>query len=241
VVTCIPSAFSPQSGYWWNPAEAGRGYVIEYNGTNIFMAAFLYDQSGRSTWFGAGPAPMNGSSFSAPLSAYSGGQTLTGRYQVPTLGTSPGNISITFTDATDGTITWPGGTVPITRFPIVTNGLGSPPTATQPQTGWWYNPNESGRGYSIEVQDNTAFISAYMYDGSGNPVWYASGPASLTSDNTYQGSWTAYTGGQTLTGSYQAPAGTTNAGSLTIQFTSPMAGTLTLPNGNQIPIQRFGF
>ncbi len=237
----VPLAQMPQTGYWWNPAEAGRGYFIESNGTAVFMAAFLYDASGRSSWYGAGPGPMNGSTFSTPLTAYSGGQTLTGSYRAPTPGASPGNISITFADATDGTLTWPGGTIPITRFAFAANGLTSPPTATQPQTGWWWNPAEPGRGYSVEVQDNTAFIAAYMYDGSGNPVWYASGPASLTSDNTYQGTWTSYSGGQTLLGTYQPPTGTSDAGSLTIQFASPTAGTLTLPNGNQIPIQRFGF
>jgi DNA-binding beta-propeller fold protein YncE len=231
----------PQTGYWYNPAESGRGFTIEYNGTKLFMAAFLYDPSGRSTWYGAGPTAMTGSNFSAPLTAYSGGQTLTGTYQAPTPGTSPGNISITFTDARNGMLTWPGGMIPITRFQFVPNGLSSPPTATQPQTGWWFNPNESGRGYAIEVQDNSAFIAAYMYDDFGNPVWYDSGPAALTNNNTYQGNWTSITGGQTLTGTYQAPTGVTNAGNLTIQFASPTAGTLTLPNGNQIPIQRFGF
>ncbi len=172
---------------------------------------------------------------------YSGGQTLTGSYQAPTQGASPGNISITFTDASDGTLTWPGGTIPITRFSFAPNGLNSPPTATQPQTGWWWNSNEGGRGYAIEVQVNMAFIAAYMYDSSGNPVWYDSGPAALTANNTYQDNWTSNTGGQTLTGSYHAPTGSSIAGSLTIQFSSPTAGTLTLPNGNQIPIQRFGF
>jgi uncharacterized repeat protein (TIGR02543 family) len=232
----------PQAGYWWNPAEAGRGYVIEFNGTNIFMAAFLYDQSGRSTWYGAGPAPLTGATFTAPLSAYQGGQTLTGTYVLPTPGTSPGQITITFSDAANGTLTWPGGPIPITRFPFEPNGLSSPPTPAQPQTGWWYNPNEPGRGYSIEVQGNFAFIAAYMYDNSGNPVWYDSGPVALTGNNVYQGTWTSNTGGQTLTGPYQGPpTGSSGAGNLTIQFSSPTTGQLTLPTGIQIPIQRFTF
>lgn len=231
----------PQSGYWWNPAEVGRGYLLEYNGTKIFMATFLYDASGRSIWYGAGPAPISGATFSAPLSSFSGGQTLTGAFRQASQGTSPGTISITFSDATHGSMTWPGGTIPIERYEFATNGLNSPPTSTQPQTGWWWNPNEGGRGYSVEVQANSAFIATYMYDGSGNPVWYASGPAPLSNSNTYQGSWTSYSGGQTLTGSYHSPTGTANAGSLTLQFTSSTAGTLTLPDGRQIPIQRFGF
>jgi hypothetical protein len=232
--------FQPQSGLWWNPAEGGRGFMLEYNGVNLFMATFLYDASGRSNWYGAGPAPLNGSTFSTPLIAYSGGQTLTGAYKPPAPGVSPGNISIVFSDATHATLTWPGGTIPITRFEFTGNGLNSPPSATQPQTGWWWNPSEGGRGFSVEVQNNMAYIATYMYDTSGNPVWYASGPAALTAGN-YQGTWSSFTGGQTLTGTFHPATGTSNAGSLTVQFSSPTAATLTLPDGRQIPIQRFGF
>jgi hypothetical protein len=242
-VSCLVSgtAISPQTGYWYNPAESGRGYFLEYNGTEIFMAMFLYSTSGSSTWYGAGPAAFAGTSFNTTMTSYSGGQTLTGSYKAPTQGNTPGGLVIEFSGNSDGVMSWPGGQVPITRFPFAPNGLTSPPTATQPQTGWWFNPAESGRGYSIEVQDNTAFIAAYMYDGSGNPVWYDSGPAALTTNDTYVGNWNSLTGGQTLLGPYHQPTGSTNAGNLTIQFTSPTAGTLTLPNGNQIPIQRFGF
>jgi len=184
---------------------------------------------------------MSGTTFSAPLTSYSGGQTLTGAFKPATQGASPGTISITFTDATHGSMTWPGGIIPIQRYEFVTNGLSSPPTSTQPQTGWWWNSSEGGRGYSVEVQASSAFIASYMYDGSGNPVWYASGPAALSAGNTYQGSWSSYSGGQTLTGSYHPTTGTSNAGSLTVQFTSPSAGTITLPDGRQISIQRYGF
>lgn len=54
------------------------------------------------------------------------------------------------------------------------------------------------------MQGNVAFIAAYMYDVGGNAVWYASGPAALTGNYTYHDNWTTYTGGQTLTGTYQA-------------------------------------
>jgi len=241
-VTCVPTTaiVSPQSGYWWNPAEGGRGYFVEYNGTKIFMATFLYDPTGRSTWYGVGPALYSGTSFSTPMTSYSGGQTLTGSWQPATQGASPGNLVIEFSDPSNGTMSWPGGQVPITRFPFQANGLNFPPTSTQPQTGWWWNPSEGGRGFSIEIQNNTAFIAAYMYDPSGNPVWYDSGPAVLTG-NVYQGNWLSNTGGQTLQGTYHPANSPTIAGTLTIQFTSPTAGTLTLPTGTQIPIQRFGF
>ena len=35
---CVPQA--PQTGWWWNPVEGGRGYSIETQGNHIFFAAF---------------------------------------------------------------------------------------------------------------------------------------------------------------------------------------------------------
>jgi VCBS repeat protein len=236
----LNNVITPQAGTWWNPAQGGRGFTIEKQGDNIFMAAYLYDASGRSTWYGAGPSPMSGPTFTAPLSAFANGQTLTGPYQMPVPTASPGNISITFSDASHASLTWPGGTMPIQRYEFEPNGLKSPLNATVPQTGWWLNPAEAGRGYSVEIQDGYAFIATFMYDASGNPVWYLTGPGPIT-PNTYQGSWTSYTGGQTLTGPYQSPTGASNAGNVVIQFSSPTTGVLTLPNGNQIPIQRYLF
>ena len=40
-----------RTGWWWNPLEDGRGFSLEVRGNNIFFAAFLYDVSGRSTWY----------------------------------------------------------------------------------------------------------------------------------------------------------------------------------------------
>jgi hypothetical protein len=236
-------AVVPQAGYWWNPAEGGRGFTIEQNTTsgNIFFATYLYTASGSPIWYAAGPANVSGSAFAQTLEAFSGGQTLTGAYQAATQSTGPGSVSITFSDTSHGMLTWPEGTIPIQRYEFTPGGLSATPPATQPQAGYWWNTAEGGRGYTIEVQNNIAFIAAYMYDANGNAVWYASGPAALTGNNTYQGTWTTYTGGQTLTGTYQAPNGSAAAGSLTIQFTSPTAALLTLPDGRQIPIIRYVF
>ena len=236
----LSNVVTPQTGVWWNPAEAGRGYMIEKKGDNLFMAAFLYASAGRSTWLGAGPVSMTGPNFSAPLLAYAGGQTLTGAWTPALPQASPGNVAITFTDATHGMLAWQGGTIPIQRFEFVANGLSAAHDPNEPQTGWWWNPVEGGRGFSVEVQAGNAYIATYMYDAQGNPVWYLSGPGKLTNNN-YQGRWTAYSGGQSLTGPYKAPSATSDAGSLTVQFTSRTTALLTLPDGRQIPIQRFGF
>jgi hypothetical protein len=58
----------------------------------------------------------------------------------------------------------------------------------------------------------------------------------------YQGNWQQYGNGETLTGGYRAPVIVNgNAGSATLQFSSPTTATLTLPGGRQIPLTRYMF
>jgi alpha-tubulin suppressor-like RCC1 family protein len=241
-VTGPVSGVVPATGWWWNPAEPGRGFMIEVQSGQLFMATFLYAFSGEATWYGSGPSGYGSGVYTGVLNLYGGGQTLNGAYQPATLvGGSFGAITIDFSSTTTGSITWPEGTIPIERFDIVANGATATiPTGT-PQAGWWWNANEPGRGFSLEIQSGNMLIAGYMYDANGNPIWYSSqGP--MTGTSTYQGNWTQFGYGQTLTGTFQsASVVNANVGALTIQFSSPTAGTMTLPDGRQIPIIRFLF
>jgi hypothetical protein len=233
---------TPNTGWWWNPAEPGRGYMIEQANGKIFMATFLYEFNGRATWYGSGPTAFGGGSYSGVLNLYANGQTLTGAYKPSTMvGGTFGGITINFTSSSTATMIWPEGTIPIQRFDFVTNGSSLTPPAGTPEAGWWWNPNEPGRGFSLEIQGNTILIAGYMYDTSGNPIWYSSQGA-MASTSLYQGNWTQFGNGQTLTGAFKASnVVNSNVGALTIQFSSSTSGTMTLPDGRQIPFQRFKF
>ena len=112
--------------------------------------------------------------FQANLLAFANGQTMTGAYQAPTPQASPGRITLTFSDAQDGVLSWPGGNIGIKRFEMVPRGLGLAPAAGQPESGWWWNEAESGRGYFVEWQGANAFLATYLYTAAGAPIWYAS-------------------------------------------------------------------
>jgi hypothetical protein len=165
---CSLPAFAhatPASGYWWNTSQAGRGFVIEIQGGQMFMAGFLYSTSGEATWVASSGAMSSPAQYSGPLVTYSGGQTLTGAFQVATQNATPiGTIAISFSDDSHGSITWPGGTVAIQRFDFGPGGSETAPAATNPETGWWWNPAEGGRGFAIEVQGGTMYFAGYMYD-----------------------------------------------------------------------------
>jgi hypothetical protein len=128
----------------------------------------------------------------------------------------------------------------------------APPYTTDPNhivptTGWWWASSEAGRGYSVEVNvaEGTAFIATYVYDDSGNPMWYV---ATLTGQPTnytgqgfygpfvpqstpYTGNLMLVTGGQTMNGPYKPPASQTSQGVVNLTFTSSTQGTITWPSG----------
>ena len=235
------AAAGPASGYWWNPDEPGRGFTIEIQDNTLMISGFLYDASGRATWVASMGPMTNATIYSGSLVTYTGGQTLTGAYQAPVLTPSPGAVSITFTSDTTANLFWPGGPMAIRRYDVVPGGAGTAQPTTNPQTGYWWNASEPGRGFAVEVQNNAMFLAGYMYDATGNPVWYSS-MGNMTSPTLFQGNWVQYGNGQTLTGGFRS-AGIVNgnAGSIVLQFASSSAASLTLPDGRQIPLTRFAF
>ncbi|HUI99887.1 MAG TPA: hypothetical protein VLY46_06600 [Usitatibacter sp.] len=241
-VQCTPQP--PQTGWWWNPLEDGRGFSIEKHGNNLFFASFLYDASGRSTWVvSSGPASLDGAYYSGDLLSAHGGQTLGGAYPGFPAVDRLGSVALAFTDASHGTMVWPGGTVPIERFNIIPNGLTLAAAPNQPENGWWWNPDESGRGFFLEWQGGTLDVAGYMYDDAGNPVWYISVDAMKGADGlTFSNAWLSYGGGQTLTGAWQQNHQVSNdVAPLTIQFTAPDAAIMTLPNGRTTALTRQRF
>jgi hypothetical protein len=213
----------PRDGWWWNAAEAGRGFFLERQGTNMFMAGYFYAADGRATWLVSNDAMPNPDAYDGRLLAFANGQSLAGAYRPPGPAADAGAISVRFIDDTHATLTWPGGTVPIVRQPFQHGGAPS----LQPRTGWWWNPSESGRGFSMELQGDHMFIGAYMYDASGNPVWYVA-DALMQSPSSFTGPLLQFAGGQTLGGTYRAPGAPASVGSLTLQFTSSEQALVTL-------------
>jgi len=239
-IKCDPKA--PKTGWWWNTTEGGRGYSIEVAGSHIFFASYLYELNGRATWYVAsGNTSLDGSLFTGSLDAYSRGQTLGGAYRAPGPAVSAGSITLAFSDASRGTMAWPGGTTPIERFNIVPNGATMNSTTSEPESGWWWNPEESGRGYFLEWQGGQLFMAGYMYDDENNPIWYLSS-GTTSNPQSYAASWWQFANGQTLGGAYRAATRINdNVAPVTIQFSGSENAIMTLPGGRTTNIRRFRF
>jgi hypothetical protein len=234
----------PQTGWWWNPAEDGRGYSIEVHGRNLFFASFLYDVTGRSSWYVAtGPWSLDGSLFDNRLLGARGGQTLWGAYSAFPALKDEGAITLAFNNSLTGTLVWPGGAVPIQRFSIVPNGLTLPPVPNQPESGWWWNPAEAGRGFFLEWQGGILNIAGYMYDNAGDPVWYLTQNATPTTNaQSFSSSWWSFANGMTLMGPWKPHARIDdNVAPVTIQFQGSENAIMTLPNGRTTAITRHRF
>jgi subtilisin family serine protease len=231
------AAAIPQSGVWWNPAENGRGYVIEIRDGKLNFGAYLYDATGRATWVSSGPAAMQSATrYTGTLDAYAAGQTLTGPYKPAVPRGTLGNVTLDFTGQTTATLTWPGGTVRLERFRF---GSTAPATTFAPEAGVWWNPQESGRGWSMEVQNGVLALTGFMYDAAGDPTWHlAVGP--MSSATTFSGNFIQYANGQTLTGAYKpASVVNANAGSVSVRFIDTANAVLTLPDGRNITLEKF--
>jgi hypothetical protein len=107
--------------------------------------------------------------------------------------------------------------------------------------GWWWNPQRSGRGYGVERQGDQLFVSSYMYDPDGAPVWYIGvGNKSARNPNLFEIPFIRCSGGQTLNGAW-SPAACEQQGQVTFEFLNENSAKLTLPGEPTLDITRFDF
>jgi hypothetical protein len=229
------AAVKPQSGYWWAPGGDGRVFMIERNTDSgkVYVGIFLHTVDGRSSWQAAGPVAIRGGRIHAPINAISLKRGWPWRRKQPTLGVSPGSLTIAFSDEKHGTMTLPDATIQVERYLFSQDELGSAVAAAEAQTGFWWNPGEPGCGYTIERQGNHALVAACIFDAHGNPVWFSSRLKSVDRDR-FHGDWISKfiekTGGMS-----------TNIGQIALAFESLTNARITLPGGRVVEIQRFTF
>ncbi|MGE0356594.1 MAG: hypothetical protein AB7P08_06725 [Burkholderiales bacterium] len=105
-----------------------------------------------------------------------------------------------------------------------------PAHAMLPESGWYWNPNESGRGFNLEIQDNALFLSAFVYRPDGSAAWYVGG-GPMASDRSWTAELYETVGGQCIGCSYRSPT-LLLTGSVSINFTSERSATISLLGGS---------
>jgi serine protease len=224
-----------ESGWWWNQNEPGRGFFIERNEDRAFLSGYLYADSGAATWFAAeGKLNKANNTLTASMTTFADGQTLGGTNRAPRATGSLGALTMQFKDASNATLTWPGGRAEITRYQFAQGA-----SAAYIDTGWWWNPSQSGTGFSVEVQGDTVFIAGFLYEASGAPIWYTA-VGKLKDNRVVNTTLNTFRNGQPLTGAHRLPT-STELGAVEFAINEPTKATLKLSDGRVIELSRFRF
>lgn len=231
-----------QSGWWYVAGQPGRGYSIEIRSGRLYFAGCLYDTDGSAVWYTSSGAMASATSYVGDLQKFAGGQTLAGPYVAPVLVGTVGTVGLTFTSDTTAALNLNGQVFNLVRYDIASGGVAAGPATGMPETGWYWNAAESGRGYFIEAQRDQVFFAGFMYRSDGQPVWYNFAAAAVPNASggvTIQSPLSQCAGGQTLTDPTLAPSCATLSDSIGLVFSNPFAATLTLPDGRPVSLTRF--
>jgi hypothetical protein len=104
--------------------------------------------------------------------------------------------------------------------------------AVSPRPGLWWNPDESGRGYNVEIQDNTVVVTSFAYDLNGLSAWDISIGTLDFVPGVVNSSLAHVSTGQCFGCAYVPPGGVDPGPSVKIVFDSDVSGTIFFPGGS---------
>lgn len=238
-VVLLPGAARPATGWHVDPGAPGRVLFHEVGGGYSTMLALHHAADGRPEWrrivaryTGARPAVKD------ILAQPRDGQGLVGAWRPAQPDPQPMPMAAGFAEAARIALTLPRTRIDYDRLAFSGGATPAPPNPGFPQAGIWWNRDEPGRGFALEVQGNELLAVAYFFDEAGRATWLATrGP--MASATRYAGRWQRAVGGPMLEASLRkfAPT-TTDAGPIEFDFDTPRRAVLTLPDGRMLPIER---
>lgn len=154
-----------RGGFWWSETNPGFGLDLHRAGDQIVGIWATYDPAGDATWY-FGTATRSGNEWVMPLSRYTwDGQSAQGQ--------PAGEIRLTFDGGYAASMNWQlgAGTDAITGSETIAPLIGDDRPTAVDQTGFWYDPAQSGFGYSVATQGDLLMSVMYFYDAQGQPRW----------------------------------------------------------------------
>ncbi len=91
---------------WWNANESGWGISLTQQFGTIFAAWYTYDAAGKAIWYVVPNCPVNGTGCTGALYQVTGGEPLTTAWNGTNTPTVAGSVTLAFTDAASGTMSY---------------------------------------------------------------------------------------------------------------------------------------
>ena len=111
-----------------------------------------------------------------------------------------------------------------------------------PQAGLWMIPSENngqpGRGFSLDVQGNTAFLQVFNYEKNGAATFHTA-VGQLDDSAAMTVPLLRFKGGRSFGGPVQDAVSDGTAGDVTVKFADGLNGTVQFPGESEQPISRF--
>ena len=217
------------SDMWWaGKVEDGWGMSIQQHGNVQFNALYVYDIGGKPVWYvmPGGTWNTDYTSYSgpiyqptsAPLNNYSPAQFV--------VGTSPGNITITFTSATTALLQYSiNGITGQKSIQRQVFGSGTAPLLVGDM--WWGGTSQNGWGINLVQQSGVVFGVWYTYAPDGKSSWYVLPNGSWTG-TTYSGTFYSTTGSAWLGATYNpAQLVAAAAGNMSVSFSNANSANMS--------------
>ena len=224
---------------WWNPGESGWGLNLNHQGSTVFGTLFTYDATRAPLWL-----VMSGGAMQADGVSYTGDLYRTtgpafNAVPFPPIGpsnlTRVGTMSLSFSDANAGSLTYTVNGVSVTktiqRQVYGTRAANCLPTsdsrvASANYQDLWWNRSESGWGLNVTHQDSTLFATLFTYDATGRNMWLVMSSGTRQADGSYLGDLYRTAGPAFDTLPFTAVT-VSPVGTMRLRFTDGNTGTLT--------------
>jgi YVTN family beta-propeller protein len=216
----------PLSGLWWNHNESGWGVDFTQRGNTIFAAWYTYDSIGNPKWYVTTCTNIASSCSGQVLQVIASHGFFVQSIPLAITSVNVGTVTFAFNGNDAGTMTYSVGGVSrstaIERQPLQASGTAPPVNYTDL---WWGGQIESGWGLAITHQFSTMFLAWYVYNDSGQPMWYV---ATITNATSSGGTGQLYrTTGPAFSTSFNPNAVVAiPAGTITVNFTDANNGTI---------------
>ena len=150
-------------GHWWNPARSGNGFDIFNANGQVGVVWFTYDEGGNPVWYTAGGTLDSMGTQSWPLLRH---RWSNGRKADPTV---VGSLRLGLRHPESADLSWDigGRQGTWTIQPLVVSGV----VNEIDHSGHWFDPGNSGWGFSLMEQGDVLGGALFTYDASGEPTW----------------------------------------------------------------------